>query len=172
MAPKNVDSRALYLVIRREADERTPERWRILLGREQVDRARRSLGLPAGTSHHDRRLLCVAPGTADFSRESDARARIARLAELGVESEAQRIPSTVTPRPKPWVAQLGVGGFTEHVGRYHSAQEAEDAGIAAWRAHVADIPMAPPEPYILRPGVLETGWDVLERERKRIGGCT
>lgn len=165
-----MDSRAIYVVIRREEDQYTPERWRILLTREQVERVRAALGLPEGTDNHDRRILRVAPGTADFATEEEARARLARLAALGVRAEAQLLRATLRPKPKPWVAQLGVGGFTAHVGTYATEDEAEAGGRAAWAAHVAEIPTAPPEPHILRPGPRETGWDVLERERRQRAG--
>lgn len=192
-----------YVVIRQAAPEERPELYRVSVPADQrqrlvaaCDRDRRRLlqvathcGLvgyrsgPAGMLAYASDIAPRGPlTTADRARAERA---VQCLREAGIDDVHVEVQPAGTHRQrKPWLASLGVGGFTHHVGAYQTREEALVAVRAAWERRLHDdiaairrarggtldwgMPVEPlAEPTLLEPRAGESGWDCVGREPRR-----
>lgn len=166
-----------YLVLREEAPEQRPEMWRV----DMTDEQRRRFSQIMGDSAHPtmRALGLLGP------REVRDRAMVDRCVEyvasvLGEEPVVVGLPARLVPRRRPWLASLGVGSHTRHVGAFETRQEALEAGRRAWRQNLEHTiglitarrggtlswgyPIAPrSEPIVVEPRQGESAWDACGR---------
>lgn len=149
--------------IYRERDELIADRWDVAIIPED---------LPHRPGH--------VPPTRSFGSESIARDWAEAMTAIALRSTITNRPAGVRARPRPWIAQLGVGSHIVHVGAFESRDAAIDAGVAAWRANLARVvaqirdarggtldwgmPVQPrSEPVIIESLPGESSWDTYER---------
>lgn len=164
------------VVIRRETDEQLPERWEVITSRAQAERICAQPGYAAARA--------ILGGSQSFRAAAEAESRAARIAELDQgEGERPRIvhhAASVRARPRPWLAQIGIGSMIEHVAACVTREEALAAARAAWRVRVErdvaeitaqrggtlgwGLPVRPrSEPIVVEPQAGETAWDAYSR---------
>jgi hypothetical protein len=155
--------------IMREADEILDERWDVVIAAADYARIRAAgHRWPSGP-------------TMSFPQIDAARQSRKRLVELhGVDSEILHRPAGVRARPRPWIAQIGVGSFAQHVAACATVEEAVARGIDAWRENLArrvaeiraarggtlkwGLPIEPAEaPRVIESLPGESSWDTYSR---------
>ena len=127
----------------REQDEIIADRWDVAILRDDL-------------LHRPEHV----PPTRSFGSASTAREWADALTALALRSEITHRPAGVRARPRPWIAQLGVGSHIVHIGAFAKREAAIDAGVAVWRVNldrvVAEIRAA-------RGGTLDWGMSVQPR---------
>jgi hypothetical protein len=177
-----------YVLVRRTPDEQQPALFRVRLSREQREACLAcEMRLRTGSTEEGPRrqlagalrALGLACGTLTTTEESRAHATADRLKQLyAIDLAVEALAPRLRARRRPWVAQLGIGGYLAHILATTTEDEAIEAGRRAWQARVvADVafiraarggtlawgvPIAPlAEPRVLRPTAGETGWDLV-----------
>lgn len=168
-----LDSRAAYLVVRREPDEQRPRQWRVRCSAETARAVGRVVGAAVGRA--------LAPQVW-HGPEDVAHARADRIAELvGARPSIDVREGAVVARRRPWVAALGLGGYTQHVGAYPTRSEALEHGTEAWRVWVAlavhairearggtlawGVAIEPLDaPVLVEPACGQSAWDAVAEE--------
>lgn len=147
----------------REREELIADRWDVAI-------------IPDDLPHRPEHV----PPTRSFGAESTAREWADALTALALRSEISHRPAGVRARPRPWIAQLGVGSHIVHVGAFVDRAEAIHAGVATWRANIDRVvaqirdarggtldwgmPVQPrSEPVIIESLPGESSWDTYER---------
>lgn len=149
--------------ILRERDEIIADRWDVAIVFDD---------LPHRPEH--------IPPTRSFGTEAKAHSWADALTALALRSEISHRPAGVRARPRPWIAQIGIGSMARHVGAYATREEAIDRGIEAWRANLErriqeiramrggtldwGVPVTPREqPMLIESLPGESSWDTYER---------
>lgn len=149
--------------ILRERDEIIADRWDVAIVSDD---------LPHRPEH--------IPPTRSFGTEAKAHSWADALIALGLRHAITHRPAGVRARPRPWIAQIGIGSMARHVGAYATREEAIDRGIEAWRANLErriqeiramrggtldwGIPVTPREqPMLIESLPGESSWDTYER---------
>jgi hypothetical protein len=173
---RSLCSEHAILVIREEQPQPVPERWAVRLTRRMVD-AYRAAGAAGGRPYQG--AIWSRRETREEA-ERDA-AEVQRELGAGVPPDVICERAHLQHRPRPWLAQLGVGSHVRAVGAFATRAEAVEAGLAAWRSGLEremaaiskarggtlewGMPVEPrAEPIVVEPRPGESAWDAYERQ--------